>query len=258
MWPRRRPGEHMRLRWISNVEVWALSVGLTQALFPPLLGVSVSLVAADRGFGLFNAIQSPAILGWIVTALALDVAKYAEHRAFHRVGLLWRIHRMHHTDVEFDVTLGLRFHPIEAVLSTGFTLAVIGVLGLPAPAVATWHVVALVNGAFAHGNVRMPRTIDRILRVVTVTPDMHRIHHSAVPVESGRNLGSVFPWWDHLFRTYVAEPAAGLDAMRIGVEEFAARKHLTLPWMLAHPFLRVPASDQRLSPTPKNAAHVNG
>jgi sterol desaturase/sphingolipid hydroxylase (fatty acid hydroxylase superfamily) len=213
-----------------------MSLMLVRSLFP-LLGVGVAVLAAERGVGLLNVVPVPAALGWVATVLVLDVAKYVEHLAFHRVALLWRVHRMHHTDTDFDFTVGLRFHPLEAVLSTCWTLGVIGLLGLPAAAVAVWHVALLTNAAFAHGNVRMPRALDRVLRLVTVTPDMHRVHHSAVWRESGSNLGSLFPWWDRLFGTYVAAPAAGLDAMQIGLEEFRDRKHLMLPWMLAQPFL---------------------
>jgi len=236
VWPRQRPGEHLRLRWFGNFAIWAVNVGLIWSLFP-LLNVGVALFAAERGFGLLNVVRVPPLLGFVAGLLVMDLAKYVEHLTLHRLPWLWRIHRMHHSDVEFDVSLGFRFHPIEGVLSTSFSFAVIALGGLPVSAVTAWSVIVLANTAFTHGNVRMPRRLDQALRLVTVTPDMHRVHHSIVVEESGRNLGSLFPWWDRLFGTYVAAPAGGLDAMRIGVEDFTDEKHLMLHWMLAHPFL---------------------
>jgi sterol desaturase/sphingolipid hydroxylase (fatty acid hydroxylase superfamily) len=241
VWPRRRPGDQLRVRWLSNLGIWAMNVVLVRSLFP-LLGVGVAVLATEHRFGLLHIVAVPTAVGWIATALALDFAKYLEHLSFHRIGLLWRIHRMHHVDVDFDVTVGFRFHPIEAVLSIGWTLAVIALLGLPASAVAVWQLALLANATFAHANVRMPRALDRVLRLMTVTPDMHRVHHSAVWRESGSNLGSVFPWWDRVFGTYIAAPRDGLEAMQIGLEEFRDPKHLRLHWMLAHPFLRTSAS----------------
>ena len=180
----------------------------------------------------------PPVLAAIASVLALDFAKYLEHLTMHRVPLFWRVHRMHHTDVDFDISVGFRFHPIEALISATWSLTVITLLGAPALAVVVWHAALLVNATFAHGNVRMPAGLDGVIRTITVTPDMHRVHHSMDEHESGRNLGSLLPWWDRLLGTYVASPSAGLEAMQIGVEGFQERKHLTLPWMLIHPFLR--------------------
>src|SRR5262245_29705684 len=179
MSPRQRPGEHLRLRWISNFAIWALNVGLIWSLFP-LLGVGVALFATERGFGVLNVVHLPPLLGFVAGLLALDFAKYVEHLTLHRIPWLWRLHRMHHSDVEYDVSLGFRFHPIEGVLSTGFSFAVIALGGLPTSAVAAWSVITLANTAFTHGNVRMPRILDRVLRWITITPDMHRVHHSIV------------------------------------------------------------------------------
>jgi sterol desaturase/sphingolipid hydroxylase (fatty acid hydroxylase superfamily) len=234
--PRRRPGDHLRLRWFGNFSIWVIGLVLVHATLA-LLGVGVATLGTKHSVGLLNILHVPHALGWAATLLALDFVKYAEHLGMHRVPLLWRLHRMHHTDVDFDVTVGFRFHPIETVFSTCWTLGVIVLLGAPASAVAAWHAAMLVNAAFAHGNVRMPGALDRVIRLVTVTPDMHRVHHSTDARENGRNLGSLLPWWDRLLGTYVAAPAGFLDAMQIGLDEFRARKHLTLPWMLAHPFL---------------------
>jgi sterol desaturase/sphingolipid hydroxylase (fatty acid hydroxylase superfamily) len=235
--PRRPPGGALRQRWFSNLAICVLNVIAVRALMP-LLAVGMAALAAERGTGLLNVIHTPLAVGWIVSPLVLDFCKYFEHRALHRFSVLWRVHRVHHTDQDFDVTVGLRFHPIEALLFACWPLGVIGLLGLPVSGVAAWHLAGLVNAAFSHANVRIPERLDRAIRLVTVTPDMHRIHHSAVAREGNSNLGNLFPWWDQLFGTYIVAPHGGLDAMPIGVAEFRDPKHLSLPWMLVHPFLR--------------------
>lgn len=240
--PRRRPNMDLRIRWLGNLTMLVMDQALIRSLFP-LFAVGVSVLAADRSFGLFNVLRVPAPIAVAVSVFALDVAKYLEHLAFHRMAILWPIHRMHHTDLDFDFTVGFRFHPAEAVLSNAWTLVVVATLGVPAAGVVIWQVALMGNTVFAHANARMPRRLDRALRLLTVTPDMHRLHHSVVQRENASNLGSLFPWWDRLLGTYVDAPEAGLDAMRIGLDEFPERKHLMLPWMLLHPLLS-PASDR--------------
>src|SRR5262245_58151622 len=232
--PRRLPGQDLRRRWLRNLGIWAINVVLVRSLFP-VLGIGTAILAAQHGIGLLNLFPVPGTIGVTLTVLLLDLAKYIEHRAFHHLAFLWRVHRMHHTDVDFDFTVGFRFHPIEAVLSVAWTFTVIALLG-PAPAgVAIWQTALLINGVFAHANARMPGGLDRAIRLFTVTPDMHRVHHSTVWQESASNLGSVFPWWDRLFGTYIASPKGGLVGMHVGIEEFRERRYLTLPGMLLHP-----------------------
>jgi sterol desaturase/sphingolipid hydroxylase (fatty acid hydroxylase superfamily) len=156
----------------------------------------------------------------------------------HRVPLLWRLHRTHHTDHDFDFSTGLRFHPLETILGTAVSFATILVLGAPPGAVFVLQLLSLGVSFIDHANVRVPRSLDRILRPVFVTPDMHRIHHSQDAREGQSNFANLFSWWDRLFATYIHESAAGSAGMTFGVEGFANRKHLTLPWMLAQPFLR--------------------
>ena len=243
--PRQRPNADLRVRWFNNVTIGAINMALVRALFP-FLGIGVAVVAADHGFGLFNVVSLPAAIAVAASVLVLDAAKYLEHLAFHRLAFLWPIHRMHHSDQDFDFTVGFRFHPAEALLSTGWSLLTIALLGAPSAGVAVWQLAALGSAAFAHANVSIPSTLDRVLRLVIVTPDLHRVHHSSVQRESGSNLGSLFSWWDRLAGTHVRAPEAGLDGMRIGLDEFRVRKHLTLPWMLLHPLLPVDRGTDRL------------
>jgi sterol desaturase/sphingolipid hydroxylase (fatty acid hydroxylase superfamily) len=169
--------------------------------------------------------------------VVLDLVIYLQHVLFHAVPALWRLHRMHHADLDFDVTTGLRFHPIEIVLSMGIKLAVVAVLGPPAAAVLVFEVILNGTAMFNHSNIRIPLGLDRILRWVVVTPDMHRVHHSVVPQETNSNFGFNLPWWDRLFGTYRAQPAEGHDGMTIGIELFRARRDLWLDRMLIQPLL---------------------
>jgi len=157
---------------------------------------------------------------------------------FHHVPALWRIHRVHHTDTGYDFTLGLRFHPAEALVTAAASLAVVGLLGVPPLAVLAYQALSLASSVFSHANIRVPGGSEGLLRHAVVTPDMHRIHHSAAPLETNSNLGNLFPWWDHLFGTYVGEPAAGHERMVIGLERFRELRDLMLPRMLVNPFIR--------------------
>ncbi len=174
--------------------------------------------------------------------VVLDLAIYFQHRLFHAVPVLWRLHRVHHTDLELDVTTGVRFHPVEMLLSVGFKAGVVAALGPPVLAVILFEVLLNAGSLFSHANLRLPGDVDRWLRALLVTPDMHRVHHSADPVETDRNFGFTFSWWDRLFDTYTVQPRMGHDAMTIGVEGFAAQAVLGLPRLLIQPLLKEPAS----------------
>lgn len=173
--------------------------------------------------------------------LALDLAIYLQHVMFHAVPGLWRLHRMHHADLEFDVTTGLRFHPVEILLSMGIKLAVVLALGPPAVAVLVFEVLLNATAMFNHSNIRIPSAIDRVLRLFVVTPDMHRVHHSIHPSETNSNFGFNLPWWDRLLGTYRPQPTDGHEAMTIGIEQFRTRRDLWLDRMLIQP-VRGPAS----------------
>ena len=201
-----------------------------------MTAVGLALVAAAQGWGLFNLIELPGWIGIVAAVILLDLAIYLQHVLFHAVPALWRLHRMHHADLAFDVTTGLRFHPVEILLSMLIKLAVIAALGAPAIGVLIFEVLLNATSMFNHGNVDMPRPLDRILRWIVVTPDMHRVHHSIIARETNSNFGFNLPWWDRLFGTYRSQPAAGHDAMTIGIEQFRDPRELRLDRMLLQPW----------------------
>ena len=233
--PRRHQAAERPLRWSSNLGIVVLDTVLVRILVPAT-GVGIAFLAEARGWGLFHAFAAPAWLAVIVSVIALDPAIYLQHVLFHAVPALWRLHRMHHADLAFDVTTGVRFHPIEILLSMLIKLAVVAALGAPALAVVLFEVVLNATSMFNHGNVRIPERLDRMLRWIVVTPDMHRVHHSVEAHETNSNFGFNLPWWDRMFGTYRSQPAAGHDAMRIGIEQFRDRSELRLDRMLLQPF----------------------
>lgn len=233
----RRPQHVGRARrWPGNLLIVALDTLAVRLVFP-LAAVGGALVAAEQGWGFFNRVAVPAWLTIGVSVVVLDLAIYFQHRLFHAVPWLWRLHRMHHADLEFDVTTGLRFHPLEILISMGIKLAVVAALGAPAVAVLIFEVVLNATSMFNHGNVRLPTRLDRWLRLLVVTPDMHRVHHSIVRRETDSNFGFNLPWWDRLFGTYRDQPAAGHLGMTIGIEDFREVRDLRLDRMLIQPFL---------------------
>lgn len=233
--PRRRQAVGRAMRWPSNIGVVVLDTLLVRILFPTT-AVGLALFAEAKGFGLFNAWQVHAWVAVLVSVVVLDLVIYLQHVLFHAVPALWRLHRMHHADLEFDVTTGARFHPIEIVLSMLIKLAVIGALGAPAVAVLVFEVLLNATAMFNHSNVRLPAAADRVLRWLIVTPDMHRVHHSVVERETNSNFGFNLPWWDRAFGTYRAQPAAGHEHMTIGVEEIRDPAEQRLDRMLTQPF----------------------
>jgi sterol desaturase/sphingolipid hydroxylase (fatty acid hydroxylase superfamily) len=232
--PRRQQAIGRGWRWPNNLGVVLVDTLLVRILFPTT-AVGLALIAEERGFGLFNAIGLPALVGVVVSVIVLDLAIYLQHVLFHAVPALWRLHRMHHADLEFDVTTGLRFHPIEILLSMMIKLAVVAALGTPAAAVLIFEVLLNATSMFSHSNVHIPLGLDRALRWFVVTPDMHRVHHSILSRETNSNFGFNVPWWDRLFGTYRAQPAAGHDAMTIGIEQFRDPRELGLDRMLLQP-----------------------
>jgi sterol desaturase/sphingolipid hydroxylase (fatty acid hydroxylase superfamily) len=221
-------------RWPNNLGVVVVDTLLVRILFPTT-AVGVALFAEAHGFGLFNLFVLPAWVGVLGSVLVLDFAIYLQHVLFHAVPALWRLHRMHHADLEFDVTTGLRFHPIEILLSMVIKFTVVAALGAPALAVLIFEVLLNATSMFNHSNVRIPLGLDRLLRWFVVTPDMHRVHHSIVARETNSNFGFNMPWWDRLCGTYRAQPAAGHDAMTIGIEQFRDARELGLDRMLLQP-----------------------
>ncbi len=223
------------LRWSSNLGIVVLNSVLLRALVP-MAAVGVAVYAHEAGWGLLNQVRIPYGLAIALSVIFLDFVIYLQHVLFHAVPVLWRLHRMHHADLDFDVTTGARFHPIEILLSMGIKLAVVMALGPPVAAVLVFEVLLNATAMFNHGNVHIPRRFDRLLRWFLVTPDMHRIHHSAIPAETNSNFGFELPWWDRLFGTYQDESAQGNLGMTIGLDSFRSRKDLRLDQMLLQPF----------------------
>jgi sterol desaturase/sphingolipid hydroxylase (fatty acid hydroxylase superfamily) len=234
--PRRRREIPRLIRWSNNLGVVVIDTLLVRLTFP-IVAVGLALVAQERGWGLFNVFDVPAWVAFVVSILALDLAIYLQHVMFHAVPALWRLHRMHHADLEFDVTTGLRFHPVEILLSMGIKLAVVAAFGPPAIAVLVFEVLLNATAMFNHSNIRIPTAIDHVLRLVVVTPDMHRVHHSIHPSETNSNFGFNLPWWDRLLGTYRPQPRDGHEAMTIGIEQFRTRRDLWLDRMLVQPAL---------------------
>ena len=233
--PRRALGERRTLRWTNNLALVALDTIILRAALP-VAAIGAAAYATQHGMGLLNILQAPFAWAFALSLLALDLAIWLQHLVFHAVPLLWRLHRVHHADLDVDVTTGARFHPIEIVLSMLIKGFVVLALGPPVAAVLAFELLLNATSMFNHGNVRMPLVLDRVLRWVVVTPDMHRVHHSVDPRETNSNFGFNLPWWDRLFGTYRAQPAAGHAAMTIGVEQFRASRELWLDRMLLQPF----------------------
>lgn len=228
------------IRWTNNLGLVVIDTIVLRLSFP-ILAVGLAVTAQDLGWGLFNIIEVPGWVAVLVSIVVLDLVIYLQHVMFHAVPALWRLHRMHHADLEFDVTTGLRFHPVEILLSMGIKLAVVMALGPPAVAVLIFEVLLNATAMFNHSNVRLPTFVDRILRLIVVTPDMHRVHHSIRPEETNSNFGFNLPWWDRLLGTYKAQPKAGHEDMSIGIEQFRTRRDLWLDRMLVQP-VKGPAS----------------
>ena len=231
--PRRRAIPRL-VRWINNLGIVVVDTLLVRLVFPILAG-GLALHAQEHGWGLLNVFDTPAWLAFMGSLLLLDFAIYLQHVMFHAVPVLWRLHRMHHADLEFDATTGVRFHPIEILLSMGLKLALVAALGPPAVAVLIFEVVLSATALFNHSNVRIPLRADRVLRWILVTPDMHRVHHSIYGSEANSNFGFNLPWWDRLLETYRAQPRDGHERMTIGIEQFRTRRDLWLDRMLIQP-----------------------
>ncbi|RFF28383.1 MULTISPECIES: sterol desaturase family protein [unclassified Wenzhouxiangella] len=233
--PRRQRRVRKGYRWFNNLGVVVLNAALVRVLFPAA-AVGTALFVETQGWGLLQLLDTPYWLTIVITVLVLDFAIWAQHVFFHAVPLLWRLHRMHHADLDFDVTTGLRFHPVEILLSMFIKAGVIVMLGAPALAVLIFEVLLNATSMFNHGNVRLPKPLDRILRWIVVTPEMHRVHHSWYPNETNSNFGFNLPWWDRIFGTYRAQPRDGHIAMTIGINLFRDPRELRLDRMLWQPF----------------------
>lgn len=235
--PRRPLTLARRSRWPSNLAVVLLNTLFARALLPAT-AVSMAVLVKEQGWGLFHV--SGPLPAWLVvpaTVVLLDLVIYFQHMLFHAVPVLWRLHRMHHADLDVDVTTGARFHPVEIVLSIGLKFGVIAVLGASPLGVLVFEILLSTGSLFNHGNLELPVRADSMLRWIVVTPDMHRVHHSVVPEETNRNFGFTLSWWDRVCGTYQAQPAASHTGMTLGIAQFRNRRDLRLDRLLLQPIL---------------------
>jgi sterol desaturase/sphingolipid hydroxylase (fatty acid hydroxylase superfamily) len=233
--PRRRQALSRAMRWPANLGLVALDTLLVRLLFP-VAAVGAAISAEERGWGLFNLVALPAWAEIALAVIILDLLIYGQHVLFHAVPSLWRVHRVHHADLEFDATTGLRFHPIEIMLSMAIKIAAVILLGAAALAVLIFEVLLNATAMWSHSNLRLPLGADRLLRHLFVTPDMHRVHHSIVPRETHSNFGFNLALWDRLFGTYRHQPEAGHEGMTIGIPRFRDERELKLGHLLLQPF----------------------
>jgi sterol desaturase/sphingolipid hydroxylase (fatty acid hydroxylase superfamily) len=235
--PRRRLHTSKAIRWANNLGLVFFNSFVLRLAFPAA-AVGMAVFANEQGWGLFNYVSAPFWLAVVASVMLLDFFIWLQHVMVHAVPLLWRLHRVHHADLDFDVTTGARFHTLEILLSMLIKFAVILLLGPPVVAVVIFEVVLNATAMFNHGNVRIPAGVDRLLRLFVVTPDMHRVHHSVEDDETNSNFGFNLPWWDYLFGTYRTQPRAGHEAMTIGIRTFDTDKWCSwLPGMLTIPFV---------------------
>lgn len=235
--PRRALTVSKPIRWMNNLGIVFLNSFVVRLLFPAA-GVGMAVFSAEHGWGLFNYTDYPFAFEMVLSVLYFDFVIYLQHVVFHSIPTLWRLHRVHHADLDYDVTTGARFHPIEIVLSMLIKFAAIVVIGPPVVSVVIFEVLLNGTAMFNHSNMKLPLGIDRLLRLLLVTPDMHRVHHSVEDDECNSNFGFNLPWWDRLFGTYRDQPRAGHLGMTIGIRGYREfRKVSILPGMLAFPFV---------------------
>lgn len=234
--PRRKLQVGKAYRWANNWGIVVVDTLLTRLLFPAGL-VGIGLLVESRSWGPLQVVDLPAWMIVILSIVFLDLLVWAQHVMFHAVPALWRLHRMHHADLDFDLTTGLRFHPLEILLSFGIKAGGIVMIGAPAVAVLLFEIVLSSTALFNHSNVSLPKPIDRILRLFIVTPDFHRVHHSWHPNETNSNFGFNLSWWDRLLGTYQDQPRDGHDNMTIGLNLFRSPRWERLDRMLIQPFV---------------------
>jgi len=235
--PRRQLSVSRSRRWPSNLGIVVVDSVILR-LIMPALAIGIAIIARQNQWGLFNIIHFPYWLAVLLSVIALDFVIYLQHVMFHAVPLFWRIHRMHHTDLDIDVTTGLRFHPIEIILSMIIKIGAVILLGAPAISVLIFEVLLNATSMFNHGNIYLPKFADQIIRYLIVTPDMHRVHHSIIKRETHSNFGFNLSIWDRALMTYIAQPKKGHLGMTIGLEIFRDPKNLRLDKLLLIPFLK--------------------
>ncbi len=237
--PKRTLSGSVERRWGSHAILMICGSLATTVLYRISPVLMASAVAGSR-FGLLNRPSLPFVARCVLSLLVLDLVRYAVHRTSHSVHLLWRVHQVHHSDPEFDVSTAVRHHPAEAIFTQGAYLAAIAVLAPPAGAVLVAELASCIQGFVMHANASLPGWLEKSLRWIYITPDLHRIHHSAEMSEQSKNLGDILPWWDHLFRSYLAQPAAGQDGIVIGLKGLPPDRSLSPAFLLMSPFRPLP------------------
>jgi sterol desaturase/sphingolipid hydroxylase (fatty acid hydroxylase superfamily) len=237
--PRRGLSTPRAPRWFANITVVVLDSVIVRLLFAAG-AIGMAMLAAERNWGILNQLAWPIWLKILLALIMLDFVLYLQHVMFHAIPLFWRFHMMHHADLDCDVTTGVRFHPVEVVFSMVIKLGTVAVLGASPVAVLVFEMVLNATSMFNHSNIWMPSAVDRALRWMIVTPDMHRIHHSVLPQETNSNFGFNLPWWDRLLGTYHEDPLRSHTIMSLGLEQYRDPRGLTLRRILALPFLGVP------------------
>jgi len=237
--PFRKRKVQRSLRWKNNILILLMDSIILRLLFPAA-AVGIAIYAENIGFGLFHHITVSFIPLLIISIILLDLTIYAQHVFFHYNQILWKVHRMHHTDLDVDVTTGFRFHPMEIVLSMVIKSVVIFLLGTPVIAVILFEIILNGLAMFNHSNIKFNRTFDKYLRLIIVTPDMHRIHHSTIIRETNSNFCFNLPWWDRIFKTYIDQPKKGHNNMTIGLKKFETKELCSHLWnMLKTPFIKI-------------------
>jgi len=224
--PRRKLTVSRTLRWVNNLGLVFFNTFILRLLFPAA-AVGVAVTAAKQGWGLFNVYQASPVVAILASVVIMDLVIYIQHIMVHAVPVLWRLHRVHHADPDYDVTTGARFHTIEIIISMLIKFATIMLLGPPVVAVVIFEVILNATAMFNHGNIRLPPALDRFLRWIVVTPDMHRVHHSIEDDEANSNFGFSLPWWDRLFGTYRDQPRGGHRGMTIGIHKYRDAKDVS-------------------------------
>lgn len=250
--PRRDAGPAKGSRWITNLMIAGLDslvLRLMAMLAVPITAVAAALWAQTQGWGLANSLNWPGWLEVVLAMILLDMAIYGQHVVAHKIPLIWRLHKVHHSDVNFDVTTAIRFHPLEIALSMLWKIAVVLILGASPLAVVLFEVTLNGCAMFNHANIRLPIGLDRVVRLLIVTPDMHRVHHSIYAQEFNTNYGFSLSLWDRLFGTYTDQPRDGHRNMTIGLKDYQSDRPVRLGWSLMLPFMRTrrAAAQKKLS-----------
>ncbi|WBW94888.1 sterol desaturase family protein [Oceanirhabdus sp. W0125-5] len=235
--PRRKFEFNFWKRDLSNMAIVILN-NLVIFILLPLVPIKMAFIAQEKGIGLFNKINIVTGVKVAIEVILLDLLLYWQHRIFHKVGFLWKLHKMHHVDLELDSTTGVRFHTIEIIISTLLKIGLIALIGASPVSVVIFEIILNSASMFNHGNIYLSSKVDNILRKILITPDMHRVHHSIYKNERDKNFGFSVPWWDFIFKSYKAQPKDGHLKMKLGVEDMPKERYTYFPGMLLLPFLK--------------------